>query len=157
MVWAVAFANAAYPALLTSVSSIQKPSTHTRWRGFASFASASSEPIQKQPPGTQAMPAGALPGGGLEGPPPPDAVSQVRHPEGDVLDGTMQPVMSITAIAIHAQVRAPCRPGRTSIGILWFRDEVSHRRIDGSEDRCFIRHATCGTRRSTALRAVPGP
>jgi len=47
-------------ALVTSVSSIQKPSTRTRWAGFSSAQpSSESVPMVNSPPGTQTIPGGA--------------------------------------------------------------------------------------------------
>ena len=50
---------------VTGASSIQKPATRTMWTGRASGMPQSSHPIQKVPPGTQTMPTGAGPGGGV--------------------------------------------------------------------------------------------
>jgi hypothetical protein len=55
----VALTNSANCPLVTSVTSIQKPSTRTRWSGFSSGrASESVLPIVNSPPGIQTMPAG---------------------------------------------------------------------------------------------------
>src|SRR5271165_3015841 len=55
--WPVASTNWRNWALVTSVSSIQKPSTRTRWAGFSSAQPRSeSVPIVNSPPGTQTIP-----------------------------------------------------------------------------------------------------
>jgi hypothetical protein len=60
----VAATKRANSALVTSVRSIQKPSTCTRWMGRASGPSrGSSAPIENSPPGIHTIPAGAGPGG----------------------------------------------------------------------------------------------
>ena len=58
----VAFTNFANWSFVTSVLSIQNPSTEARCQGWASGNS--SAPIQNSPPGIQTMPSGAGPGGG---------------------------------------------------------------------------------------------
>ena len=55
----VAFTNLANCPLVTSVASIQKPSTRTRCGGrSAGQASAASQPMVNSPPGTQTIPGG---------------------------------------------------------------------------------------------------
>jgi hypothetical protein len=65
----VASTNAANWALVTSVASIQKPSTRTRWGGNSSERESSkSPPIVNSPPGIHTMPARASALAGLASP-----------------------------------------------------------------------------------------
>src|SRR5690348_4767012 len=61
----VAFTKLANSSLVTSVLSIQNPSTYTRCHGLESGICSSSAPIQNWPPGTQIIPEGAASGGRL--------------------------------------------------------------------------------------------